>query len=191
MDYVLVGLGNPGKKYALTRHNMGYLVIQTLAHEQGLVFKEESPFEAQVTKGKIGDVTVHLILPLTYMNESGRAVRRYMDFYKVPSSHVRVVSDDSALDFGEMRVRTIGSSGGHNGLKSIQAHLGTQHYVRLRMGIGRGIVERTLSEHVLDEFTPEERQQLPAVLESGKNVLKRLITDDVSLIMNAINARKC
>lgn len=184
---VVVGLGNPGKEYALTRHNMGYLVVQSLAHMQGWVFKEDKSFNARVAKGRIDNILVHLLLPLTYMNESGHSVRRYLDFYKLDPKQLIVVVDDIALSYGQLRVRSNGSAGGHNGLKSIQAHLNTQEYVRLRMGIGQRQEHRTLAEHVLDTFSPEERLELAAFAERGVGVLKRLIKEEISAVMNAVN----
>lgn len=191
-QYVIIGLGNPGKKYALTRHNLGYLVVQAFAEEQGWGFKEEARYQAHVAKGKVDGATIHLLLSTTYMNESGRAVRPYLDFYRLGPRNLRVVSDDVALGFGEMRVRNVGSAGGHNGLKSIEAYLQTQHYVRLRMGIGRGGEEKvsdSLADYVLDTFTAEEMTQLPTFVKSGVTVLKRLVSEEVSVVMNVVNKR--
>lgn len=186
---VVVGLGNPGKDYALTRHNLGYLVVQALAHIHGWLFKDEKSFHASVAKGKIGAVSVHLLLPLTYMNESGLAVRRYLDYYKLGCQQVIIVVDDIDLPYGEMRVRLTGSPGGHNGLKSIQAHLGTQDYVRVRMGIGRQKQNETLAEYVLDTFSPEERLGLAVLIEKGAGVAKRLVNEEVSTVMNSVNTK--
>lgn len=189
-QFLIVGLGNPGREYALTRHNMGYLVVQSLAHAQGWVFKEESSFHAMVAKGRINHTLLHLLLPLTYMNESGRAVRRYIDFYKLEPRHLIVVTDDTAIAYGQMRVRSSGSAGGHNGLKSIQAHLHTQDYVRLRMGIGQENQCRTLADYVLDTFTSEERQALPDFIERGVGIVKRLISEPISSVMNSVNIKQ-
>lgn len=187
---VFVGLGNPGKEYSLTRHNIGYLVIQAFAKGHQWPFKEEKQFTAHVAKGKLGNATVHLVLPLTYMNESGRAVRRYLDFYQLGSEELTVVSDEADLPFGMMRLRPEGSAGGHNGLKSIQAHLHTQQYARLRMGIGREQQEgRTLADYVLENFSAEEKEQLVPFLRRGVNVLERLISEEITAVMNTVNIR--
>lgn len=188
--FVIVGLGNPGREYALTRHNMGYLVVEALAHTQGWVFKEESAFRSMVAKGRIDQTVVHLLLPLTYMNISGWAVRRYLDFYKWEPKQLIVVTDDTEIPFGQLRVRATGSAGGHNGLKSIQADLQTQDYVRLRMGIGNDKQGRTLAEYVLDTFSPIERQELPFFIERGVDVVKRLIREPISSVMNSVNLRR-
>lgn len=187
---MIVGLGNPGREYALTRHNMGYLVVQSLAHALGWVFKEESAFHALVAKGRIDHVQLHLMLPLTYMNESGRAVGSYEAFYKLEPKHLIVVTDDTAIAYGQMRVRDTGSAGGHNGLKSIQAHMHTQDYVRLRMGIGQKSQELTLAEYVLDYFSTEERQELPNFIERGVAVVKRLISEPITNVMNSVNTKQ-
>lgn len=185
---VFVGLGNPGVEYSMTRHNIGYLVIQTFAHAFGWTFKDEKSFSAQVAKGKVGDITVHLLLPTTYMNESGRALRSYLDFYKLSHDNMCVVTDDVHLPFGQMRLRRIGSAGGHNGLKSIEAHLRSQHYLRLRMGVGREHQrEKTLADYVLDNFTLEESQKLADFLVDGVKVLRRLVSEDVSAVMATVN----
>lgn len=189
--FLFVGLGNPGKKYEMTRHNMGYLVIQVLAHEQGMPLKEEKRFQAKVGKSKIQDVIVHLILPTTYMNESGQAVRKYMDYFKLTPQNLVVVSDDADLPFEEIRLRSQGSAGGHNGLKSIERHLGTQKYARMKMGIGRKNEQTSeLSNFVLDNFNKKELNELPALLDKGAQTLKLLLTESVENVMNTVNIRK-
>lgn len=186
---VVAGLGNPGKTYEMTRHNMGYLVALAFAQTLGWSFKEEKQFFAQVAKGRIAETSVHLLLPLTYMNESGRAIKSYLDFYKLGPPNVIVISDDVDLDFGQMRIRMVGSAGGHNGLKSIQAHLHTQHYVRLRMGIGRKERQGILADYVLDRFSPEEMELLPAFVTEGVQVLHRLLTEEITVVMNKVNTK--
>lgn len=183
---VFVGLGNPGPQYALTRHNMGYLVVQKLADRWGWHLKEDKRFNALVVKGIIGETTVHLILPLTYMNLSGISVRQYLDYYKLPMTSVVVVTDDIALDFGGLRLRSMGSAGGHNGLKSVQSHLGTSHYVRLRMGVGHH-GEQNLADYVLDPFSADELKNLVHFLDRGVEVLQRLLNESVTQVMNAVN----
>lgn len=187
---VVVGLGNPGSNYAMTRHNMGYLVVQALAHALGWNFKEDKQFISSVTKGKIDGIVIHLLLPQTFMNESGQALRRYLDYYKLAPRNVVVVTDDVDLDFGQLRVRNMGSPGGHNGLKSIQAYLQTQHYVRLRMGIGRDRQKGILADYVLDTFSKEEKECLPEYILEGMKVLKRLIGEEVTVVMNSVNKRQ-
>ncbi len=185
-DFVIVGLGNPGKEYALTRHNLGYLVVQALAEKFGWSFKEERRFRALAAKGKVDDSTFHLILPLTYMNESGVAVRSYLSFYNLGVESLMIVSDDFALPFGKMRLRPQGSAGGHNGLKSVEAHLQTQNYARLRMGIGSSDRD-DLADYVLDRFTRQESEQLAEFIAKGVDILKSLPEATLSELMTRVN----
>lgn len=147
--WIFVGLGNPGPLYEMTRHNMGFLVVRAFAQRQGWIFKEDKRFKALIVRGFIDGILVHLLLPTTYMNLSGMAVRRYLDFFKLAHDRLVVVTDDIALSFGRLRVKTMGSAGGHNGLKSVEAYLGTSRYIRLKMGIGHP-GEKVLSDYVLD-----------------------------------------
>jgi peptidyl-tRNA hydrolase, PTH1 family len=189
--FVFVGLGNPGAKYEMTRHNMGAIIVQGFANTQGIPPKEERRFFAKVAKKTIKNGTIHCVLPTTYMNESGQAVRKYMDYYKLAPKDVIVISDDADLPFGELRLRSQGSSGGHNGLKSIQTHLGTTQYIRLRVGIGRrqeGV--KGLSDFVLDRFTKGEVELLPSTVEAGIKVLNLLLSEPVETVMNVVNTRK-
>lgn len=189
-QYLVVGLGNPGKQYALTRHNIGYLVVQELAALKSWSWKEDKGFSAQIAKGKIEDKMVHLLLPLTYMNESGRAVKSYMKMHQLNVAHLIIVVDDVALDFGQMRIRLSGSSGGHNGLKSIQNHLQTLDYLRLRIGIGPQQLDLPLADYVLDTFSSSELKKLPNVVQGGVNAVLRLIAEDPATVMNSINLRQ-
>jgi peptidyl-tRNA hydrolase, PTH1 family len=189
--FVFVGLGNPGAKYEMTRHNMGAIVVQGFAHVHGILLKEEKRFLAKVAKKSLQSATIHCLLPLTYMNESGNSVRKYLDFFKLSPADVVVVSDDVELSFGELRLRSQGSSGGHNGLKSVQQHLGTNKYARLRVGIGgKQEAGKELSDFVLDRFTKKETDQLPATVEAGVHALKLLVTNSLENAMNTINASK-
>ena len=151
---LIVGLGNPGPQYEMTRHNLGYLVVQAFARQLGWSLKEDRRFNAKVAKGVAGDHALHLLLPLTYMNLSGNALRRYLDYFKIALGHFIIITDDIALPFSQMRLRSMGSAGGHNGLKSIEACLGTSHYKRLRMGIGHP-GEKMLANYVLENLRYE------------------------------------
>lgn len=185
-NFLFVGLGNPGAKYKMTRHNMGYLVIKSLAHRLGWSWKEDRRFNAYAAKGVIENHTIHLLLPLTYMNLSGNSVRRYVDYYKISATQLLVITDDTALPFGQLRLRNIGSAGGHNGLKSIEACLGTSHYKRLRMGIGHP-GEQMLANYVLEDFSCAEQQELPAFIDRGVEVLQRLLKESFSRVMTSVN----
>jgi PTH1 family peptidyl-tRNA hydrolase len=152
---VIVGLGNPGLKYAGTRHNVGFEVVDYLAKGPAFAaFRER--FEAFVSEGKEGDETVLLVKPLTFMNLSGRAVRAVVDFYKLPVESVLIVCDDFNLPLGKLRVRPKGSHGGQNGLRNIQEQLGTDAYSRLRIGVGEPGPGDAI-DHVLSRFKPGEK----------------------------------
>jgi PTH1 family peptidyl-tRNA hydrolase len=188
-DRVFVGIGNPGKTYERTRHNLGFLVIEKLAEEQGWLFKEKKSFEANIAKGEGIKGKVYLLMPLTYVNESGRAVRAFLNQMKLDSRHLTVICDDTALAFGSIRLRAQGSSGGHNGLKSIEKSLHTQNYARLRMGIGRGDTRIPLADYVLSEFTPEENALLPEIIARGAAILKHLIQADLDTVMSSMHCQ--
>lgn len=189
-EIVFVGLGNPGKKYEMTRHNMGFLLIESFAHLHGVPLKEEKKLKAKSGKCQIGDWTVHLLMPLTYMNVSGLAVRKYIDYFKLAADNVVVVTDDVAIPFGELRLREKGSAGGHNGLKSVEQHLGTNQYVRLRMGIGRELhPSQELSDYVLDPFSKSEAEHLPTLMNRGVGALELLLNDSLQNAMNVVNSK--
>ena len=152
---LIVGLGNPGPKYAGTRHNVGFDVIDYLASGPGASAGRER-FEALISELKEGDETVLLVKPLTFMNLSGRAVRAILDFYKIPVENVLVVCDDLNLPLGKLRMRTKGSHGGQNGLRNIQEQLGTDAFCRLRLGLGQPAVGDAV-DFVLGKFKPGER----------------------------------
>ena len=171
MKNLIVGLGNPGSAYEETRHNMGFQVVKRWAAKQGLSFRRARHLVGEVASQ--ADVT--LLLPMTYMNSSGESVRLCVDYFKLPVENILVVCDDIALPFGEIRLRQGGSAGGHNGLKSVEAHLGTQAYSRLKVGVGdrdRG----ELADHVLGRFTAQELQELPEILEKASEVLDAWLT---------------
>lgn len=186
---VFIGLGNPGAKYALTRHNFGFLVVEKFASLLQWPLREIKAFKAEVGKGYFEGVEVHLLLPQTYMNESGQSVRLYLDYYKLTADQIVVVCDDVALNLGQQRLRSQGSSGGHNGLKSIAAHLGTDTFARLRMGVGNVQEQQPLADYVLSNFRADEMILLEETVQCGVAVLKALITDSVSTVMNRVNTK--
>lgn len=163
-------LGNPGKRYEYTRHNMGFLVGQALVKELGCSLQHNKDLMGDFAQGFLGDVKVMVLLPTTYMNLSGQALRKCRDFFKLPINGCMVVCDDVDLPFGKIRLRDRGSSGGHNGLKSIEETLGTQEYNRLKVGVGRD-QEMELAEFVLGQFDVEELSKLPEVIQQAKGAL--------------------
>src|SRR4051812_5006882 len=162
--YLIVGLGNPGSDYAKTRHNAGFLLVERLAERWSANWNFEKKFNARVAKGRPGSRQVFLCEPQTFMNSSGEAVAAAVTFYQVPVTQVLVVVDDADLPMGEIRMRPSGSSGGHHGLESIEQHLGTRDYARLRIGIGRESGERRITGYVLGRFNSTEAALMDKVL---------------------------
>jgi peptidyl-tRNA hydrolase, PTH1 family len=188
MQHLFVGLGNPGKKYERTRHNIGFMVLKELAASLGWDFKEKKPFHAWIAKGEVEGKTIHLLMPATYMNESGIAVCRYMEQTHLEPKDLLVVVDDIALPYGDMRLRSKGSAGGHNGLKSLEAYLGTQQYARLRMGVGhQGPMD--LADYVLDNFSLEEQKTLSEYIQRGAQTLKQLMNESITHVMKTVNTK--
>src|SRR5512147_3061604 len=150
---LIAGLGNPGRQYTGTRHNVGFEVLDLLARRHGLTF-DAAPADALMARWRTPLVPggVLLVKPLTFMNRSGIAVGELVRYFRVDVPDVLVIIDEAALDLGRLRARSRGSAGGHNGLKSIAEHLGTEEYPRLRLGVGRGDERRDLADHVLAKF---------------------------------------
>jgi PTH1 family peptidyl-tRNA hydrolase len=170
-EILIVGLGNPGSRYENTRHNLGFMVVQALAEKLGLAFKRGWRIQGKIANGVTDDKKVYILMPSTYMNLSGRAVRKCLDYYRIPLRNLLVVVDDVYLKLGTMRLREKGTPGGHNGLKNIEAHLRTQDYSRLRMGVGgESLSESALEAYVLGNFNAEEQKLLPAIVEAGAKV---------------------
>ncbi len=168
--FLFVGLGNPGPEYAFTRHNIGFLVADRLQHGLGA-----APFKLSkqgfVTEGGWKGHRIVLLKPTTYMNLSGQAVRYWLQQEKVPVERLLVVTDDLALPFGKLRMRTKGSAGGHNGLKNIQELLGTDTYARLRFGIGDTFNQGKQVDYVLGNFAAQEQETLPERIEAAAKAM--------------------
>jgi PTH1 family peptidyl-tRNA hydrolase len=181
---VIVGLGNPGPKYAGTRHNVGFDVVDYLAAGPGCTpFRER--FEAFVAEMKEGDETILLVKPLTFMNLSGRAVRAILDFYKVPVENLLVICDDFNLPLSKLRVRTKGSHGGQNGLRNVQEQLGTDAYARLRIGVGAPAFDAV--DHVLTKFKPGERAVVEDAVASAAQAALTWLRQGAEAAMNKFN----
>jgi PTH1 family peptidyl-tRNA hydrolase len=178
---LLVGLGNPGREYRETRHNVGFLLLDRLALRERAEFHTEKGWQAEVARA--GDLL--LCKPLTFMNLSGRSVRPLSQFYKIEPAQMLVILDDMALPLGKLRFRKDGSAGGHNGLKSIVEHLGTPCIPRLRVGIGSA--ERDAVDHVLGRFTLEERPALEQSLDRALEAIDCARTRGLEAAMNAYN----
>jgi PTH1 family peptidyl-tRNA hydrolase len=182
---LLVGLGNPGRQYIKTRHNVGFLVLEQISNTAG-GGSWSARFEGLTSDVRIGGEKVLLLKPMTYMNRSGRSVRSAVDFFKVELSDVLVVCDDVNLDLGKLRLRSGGSAGGNNGLKDIILHLGTEDFPRLRVGVGApGPGE--MVDHVLGEFRADQRDLAEScVIEAGR-AAERWCKEGLAVAMNEFN----
>lgn len=183
---LVVGLGNPGGQYEETRHNIGWMVLDRLADRAGRSGRGRSRDASSVIELRTKGLELILAKPQTYMNDSGIAVRKLLASNRVPLAEMLVIADDFALPFGKLRFREAGSHGGHNGLRSIIAELGTEKYARLRIGIGepgRGAVD-----HVLSRFTPDERACMPILLDAAAEAVEAWARDGVGKASNRWNA---
>ncbi|MHB8398980.1 MAG: aminoacyl-tRNA hydrolase [Candidatus Limnocylindrales bacterium] len=183
---IVVGLGNPGGQYLETRHNIGWMVLDRLADRAGWAGKGRTKDASQVVMGRFQGLDLTLVKPLTYMNDSGIAVRKVLAREHAPLGDILVVADDFSLPFGKLRFREGGSAGGHNGLGSIVAELGTEKFSRLRVGIGAP--ERGAVDHVLSRFEPAERQRLDELLDAAADAVETWAREGTSKSANRFNA---
>lgn len=181
---LIVGLGNPGAKYRGTRHNIGFAVLDELAARWQVSF-ESAPVDALIAKVRGAD-EVLLAKPLTFMNASGEAVGALLRYYKIEIADLLVVVDDVQLPLGKIRARVRGSAGGHNGLKSIVAHVGDA-FSRLRIGVGRGDPRRDLADHVLTRFDADEAAEVERVTARAADAAEMFVTSGIGAVMNGFN----
>jgi PTH1 family peptidyl-tRNA hydrolase len=184
--YLIAGLGNFEKRYEDTRHNIGFEVVKKLAHKKGATFSEKPKVKGLVASFSFDGGKVYLLMPLTYMNDSGVSVRSMVDFHKIPLENVLIIVDDIAIDFGKTRMRLGSGSGGHNGLKSIEEHLQTKNYARLRVGIGDR-EKGDLASFVLGKFTPEEQKDLTQLIEKSSQCAEFFYSKDLAEAMSMAN----
>lgn len=184
--YLIVGLGNPGKQYENTKHNIGFLGVDELARRHGLVFGKTER-KAKTADGLIGERRVLLAKPQTYMNLSGEAVRSLVDFYKVELANLIVIYDDLDLPLGTLRLRMTGSAGGQKGIKSIIQHLGTQDFCRVRIGIGRPPGRMDPAAYVLHPFVGDDAITVRLMVERAANAVETWLEDGIELAMNRYN----
>lgn len=184
--HIVIGLGNPGREYAGTRHNIGFMVLAELAQRSGAAAPRKR-FRAEIAEGNVDLEKFVLAAPQTYMNLSGHAVREIVNWYRVPREQVLIVLDDMDLPFGQLRMRVRGSAGGHNGLASVIEQLGSDAVPRLRIGIGRG--RSAGRSHVLSRFSPEEERALPEIIERAADGVLMWTRNGVIAAMNELNRR--
>ena len=187
--YIIAGLGNPGKEYSGTRHNAGFIVVDAISEKYGIAVTEKK-HKALIGKGVMDGNKVILVKPQTFMNLSGESLREVMDYYKADSeSELIVIYDDIALPPGDIRVRKRGSAGGHNGMKNIIANLGTQDYIRVRMGVGEKPPRTDLKDWVLGHMGQEDREAFSGAVESALEAILTIMEKGADEAMNRFNKK--
>lgn len=187
--YIIVGLGNPGKEYQNTRHNIGFDVIDRLAEQENIGVLEKK-HKAIIGKGYVEGQKCILAKPQTFMNLSGESVRQLTDYYKADETwELIVISDDISLEAGQLRIRKKGSAGGHNGLKSIIGQLGTDSFIRIKMGVGEKPRGYDLADYVLGHFTSQERCLMNEAADRAAQAIRMIITQDADAAMNRFNRK--
>ena len=187
VDWLLVCLGNPGDQYENTRHNVGFMVADELADRARLPI-QKLKFKALTNTLTISGEKVLVMKPVTYMNLSGEAVRQAVDFFKIPADHVLVVSDDTALAVGRLRIRKGGSAGGHNGLKSLIQHLGTDQFPRVRVGVGeKPHPDYDMADWVLGHFVGEDKKNIDKSVKRAADAIECIIKEGIDKGMNKFN----
>ena len=186
-SWLIVGLGNPGEKYENTRHNVGFQVVDELAERQNAPV-QKLKFKALTNLLTISGEKVLVMKPVTYMNLSGEAVRPAADFYKIPPERILVISDDTALDPGKLRIRAKGSAGGHNGLKNIIQHLGTDQFPRVRVGVGqKPHPDYDLADWVLGKFQGEAKKVMDEAVKRAADAVECILKEGADRAMNRFN----
>jgi peptidyl-tRNA hydrolase, PTH1 family len=183
---LVVGLGNPGRRYVGTRHNVGFEVVDTLTARHRLDW-ESAPAEAVMAKWRTAGVL--LVKPLTFMNLSGYAVRDLLQYFKIERQDLLVVVDEAQLELGRLRTRRSGSAGGHNGLKSLIEQLGSDEFARLRVGVGRGDARRDLADHVLATFDGDEQPAVDETIGRAADAVELFVAEGIEPMMNRFNRR--
>lgn len=188
IDYLIVGLGNPGKKYETTRHNAGFICIDKISDEEKIDVKKLK-FHALIGDGYINSHKVILMKPQTMMNNSGQAIKECATFYKIPVENIIVIYDDISLESGKLRIRRKGSAGGHNGIKSIISHLGSENFPRVKIGVGaKPHPDYDLVDWVLGSFPKDQLKSINDACENAYNALKTMITGNIDDAMSKFNS---
>lgn len=188
--YLIAGLGNPTRQYEKTRHNIGFDTIDKIAEKYGIPLRD-AKLKSACGSGVIAGQKVLLMKPQTFMNNSGEAIRAALDFYKLdPETQLLVIYDDISLEPGNLRIRLKGSAGGHNGIKSIIAHTGTQTFARMKIGVGRKPDGWDLADYVLGRFAKEERESVEAAMADAVAAAELIISGDAAQAMNLYNKKK-
>jgi PTH1 family peptidyl-tRNA hydrolase len=185
---LIVGLGNPGAKYAATRHNIGFRIVDRLAAEYGIDIQREK-FNAVYGRGRIKGIEVVLAKPLAFMNLSGPPIRSLADFFRISLQAVVIVHDDIDLDYGRLKIKEKGGHGGHNGLRSVINTFGGGSFTRLRVGIGRSGAGAQVADYVLDQFTRDEAAELPLIIDRARDAVVTILCKGTKIGMNQFNMK--
>lgn len=185
MDTIICGLGNPGTKYSNTRHNIGFFLIDNIAKHHNLVWNYNKQFNSEIIKTKISNTSTLLVKPQTFMNESGMAVSKIINYYKINTENLIIIQDDIDLKFASIKCKKSGSSGGHNGIKSIDSQIGN-NYFRIRFGIDRPKDQEEVIQYVLKNFNQEELKKIKIFSEKINNFLELILKKNFSDFLNAI-----
>lgn len=186
---LIVGLGNPGKEYEKTRHNIGFMFVDELAKVYNVAFKLSKKHQALIAEVNLKGQKHYIIKPITYMNLSGLAVRSVADYYHIPVEEILIVVDDLDLSVGQIRIKPSGSSGGHNGLKSIFGQLGTEKITRIRIGIAKNS-RIDQKDYVLGNLSPQENKIIQDTISYAPNIIEDYLNNGVNFIMNKYNGMK-
>ena len=187
---IILGLGNPDEKYTSTRHNFGFRVVEAFAQAYDFPkFKLEKKFKAEISEGKLNNEKVLLVKPQTFMNLSGESAAALLSFYKPHIENFLVIYDDADIPFGEIRIREGGSSAGHNGVKSLIQHFGTENFGRIRLGIANSMLDvMPTEEFVLAKFAPDEEKALAQIIEKSVAAIADFLENDLQSVMNKFNS---
>lgn len=187
---LIVGLGNPGTEYAKTRHNIGFMWVEALAEQHRVSFKTEAKYKSKMTKIHLGQQEVTLMMPQTFMNKSGEAVAPYANFFKIPPEEILVIHDELDLPLGTNKLKQAGGNGGHNGLKDIQARLGSANFWRLRLGIGHPGDRDKVVAYVLNAFRKEEIPEVEITLRETFDHLDLILSGQMQAAMMKLHTKK-
>ncbi len=185
---MIAGLGNPGKGYAQTRHNIGFCVLDAIALKSGLML-DKTRFDAQYGKKRIYNQDTFLVKPMTYMNRSGLSIQKFAAYYKIDMTDIMIVHDDMDLGFGQIKIVKSRGHGGHNGVRSIIESFGQKNFIRIRVGVGHPGDSNRVTGHVLGGFSPEESRALPQLIEQASDACFHILEYGVSAAMNTYNTK--
>lgn len=186
---IIAGLGNPGKDYARTRHNIGFLAVDALARKYNLSC-DKSRFDAEYAKVRISGIDIFLLKPSSYMNRSGIPIQRFASYYKIPPDDIIVIHDDMDLAAGQLKIVKNRGHGGHNGVRSIIDAFGGKSFARVRIGVGRPDPEKQVTGHVLGKFAPSEQAAVEECVDLAVDACLKILSDGVNSAMNQYNSKK-